>query len=80
MTGDEQIDFPCRVCGTPAKIDRQNGICKTCMKRICASCMRHCSRCGVTYCQNHVEHRTVMIQQVAHQMLLYEACRGIMLL
>lgn len=76
----EEIDFPCAVCGTPAKIDRMNGRCQTCARRTCASCARQCSRCGRTYCQDHVEHRTVMIQQVAHQMLLCDLCRKILLL
>lgn len=74
------LDFPCKVCGTPARPDRMNGRCETCLRTTCDSCARRCDRCGRTYCQNHVEHRTVMVQQVANQMLLCDLCRRVMLL
>lgn len=76
----ENIDFPCLICGTPAKVDRINGICQTCRRRTCASCARRCGRCVRTFCENDVEERTVMIQQAEHHMLLCSLCRLVLLL
>lgn len=76
----EDIDFPCAICSTPAKVDRINGLCQACKRRTCTSCARRCGRCGRTFCENDVEERKVMIQQAEHHMLLCELCRLILLL
>ena len=75
----ERIDFPCNVCGTPAKPDRIDGRCNTCGERTCASCTRRCGRCERIFCQEHVEERKVMVQQVEKRMLLCTLCRLIMM-
>ena len=76
----ETIEFPCAICGTPAKVDRINGICPTCNRKTCVSCSRRCGRCGRVFCQFDVEERRVMIQQAEHHLLLCGICRRILLL
>lgn len=76
---DEEIEFPCSVCFTPAKPDRINGRCDACGRRTCQSCARSCERCWRGFCRYDVEPRVVMIQQIPKSMLLCEICRKVLL-
>jgi hypothetical protein len=74
-----EFAFPCKICGAPARPDRVYGMCHACFRNCCGSCVRKCGKCGRTFCENDVEERTIMIQQVAHSKLLCEKCRKVLL-